>query len=320
MVAVHEKLIIPTEELPSQITDTVVMVRPDHFGFNPETADTNSFQGRLETTPEEIKQRAFLEFTRIVYLLRVNGVTALVLPSKPNIVTPDAVFPNNWFTHHSDGTLVLYPMLAPNRRKERQVRSLSHILQEAKIPISRIVNLTEYEHRGMALEGTGALVLDREHKVAFAIESPRAAKAPFDRFCRELSYEGVFFHAHDEKGEPIYHTNVIMSIGEGFAVICLESIIDPHERDTVVEKLKTLGKEIIPITIAQMKDYGANILQLATDSGDRIIILSKTALASYGEEQRTKLKSHGRLVSFNMPTIETIGGGSARCILAEVFR
>lgn len=316
-VAGQETLV--QRELLSQITDTVVMISPDHFGFNPQTADSNAFQRTIKASPEEIKRQALAEFQQTVGLLEANGVRVLVLPSNPNVFTPDAVFPNNWFSHHDDGTLVLYPMLAQNRRQEKQPVLLRQKLKEAKIPVKRVVDLSDYENWDQALEGTGALVLDRMQKVAFAVESPRATRAPFAHFCRELDYKGIFFHARDQDGQPIYHTNVIMSIGNDFAVLCPDSITDRTERTIVEEKLQALKKEIIPVTLEQMKQYGANILQLGTDSGEPIIILSRTALNSYTEDQKTRLSKHGRLVPFDIPVIETIGGGSARCILAEVF-
>jgi hypothetical protein len=315
-----EKRAPRTPENPNQTTDVVVMIRPDTFGYNPETAESNAFQQVLNIPLEKQRIQARQEFKETVGLLTNHGVTVIELPSRSGIDTPDAVFPNNWFSHHGDGTLVLYPMHAIDRQMERQPLILINKLRQLGIPVTGIENLTSFEENGLALEGTGSLILDRKQKVAFAIESPRAHMMPFHAFCERLGYEGVFFHAYDEHAKPIYHTNVIMSIGTNFAVLCEEAIRYPKERRMVTEKLLELRKEIITVSLTQVKEYGANILELNTQQGKPIIIMSQKAHDCYTEEQIQALSRHGTLVPFNIHVIETIGGGSARCMLAEVFR
>ncbi|MDO8503473.1 MAG: arginine deiminase-related protein [bacterium] len=313
---------------PSQTTDTAVMVSPDQFGFNSQTAATNIFQTRPEETglsPQEVRDAALEEFNGMVKTLRDHGITILVLPSpsRKDVVTPDAVFPNNWFSHHQNhqgGLLIWYPMLAPNRRAERQVGALRNLLTTAGIGTPGTLNLTSEEDSGRFLEGTGSLVLDRVHKVAFAMESPRTSKDALDDWCRRMGFEPVFFHAYDKNTVPFYHTNIVITVGERFAVLCPESIKDEGERDMLLRKFKELDKELIPITLEQLYAFCGNILQMQSKSGERKIILSTNAMGKLTSDQIARLEQHGELVPVNIPTIEKIGGGSARCMLAEIFR
>lgn len=302
-----------------QLTSTVVMVRPNHFGFNPQTAEINVFQHRVLESETEVQSKALEEFNKAADLLGSNGIKVLVLPSREDLLTPDSVFPNNWFSHHADGKLVIYPMLAPNRRAERQVKPLQDLLIKSGIPVSEMISLTEDENIGNFLEGTGSLVLDRENRVAFAMESPRTTKQEFDKWCGILGYEGIFFHAFDSEGFPIYHTNVTMSIGHEYAVICLSSVKDPVERKLVEEKLRSLGKEIIELSVEQIYKYCGNTLQVLSSNGSSKIIMSQTAFEGFHPDQLEKLKKYGEIIALEIPEIETVGGGSARCMLAEVF-
>ena len=208
-------------------------------------------------------------------------------------------------------------MKAPNRRLERQPELLKDTLLSHGVPVTKTLDLTDFENRDMALEGTGSLILDRVHEVAFAIESPRADREPFMKFCKEMGYYPLFFHAVDKQGKPIYHTNVMLSIGEKFAAVC-EDAIPKNEVIFVKKSLRDLEKNIIPVTMDQMVKYGANILELKGSKGP-IIIASETAVNSYTREQLYAFERYGELISFHIPVIETIGGGSARCILAEAF-
>lgn len=303
----------------NQLTNAVVMVKPNHFGFNPQTAQSNVFQHLVKESEREVQEKALREFNNSVEVLRGNGVNVLVLESREDVITPDSVFPNNWFSHHSDGKLIIYPMLAPNRRAERQINVLKKLLQENEISVTETVDLTSDENDGNFLEGTGSMVLDRERKVVFAMESPRTTKAEFDKWCKVMGYEGIFFDAYDKNGFPIYHTNVTMSIGREYAVICLESIKDPDERGLVREKLDSLGKEIIELSIDQIYKYCGNTLQVLSGDGSAKIIMSKTAYKGFSPEQLGRLKKYGEIIALDIPEIETVGGGSARCMLAEVF-
>lgn len=303
-----------------QLTDTVVMISPDQFGFNPQTAASNNFQHKLDISSQEVQKRALREFENMVVLLRSKGVNVLTLPSRRDVVTPDAIYPNNWFSHHAGGILIVYPMLAPNRRLERQTQELKKLLIDNKIPVSKLFDITSHEREGHVLEGTGSMVLDREHKVAFAMASVRTDKHEFDAWCRMMGYEGIFFHAIDSSKFPVYHTNIAMNMGHEFAVVCLESIPDEAECKNVEQKLKVLGKEIVRISVAQIHQYCGNVLQLMSKEGRSMIIMSKTAYTAFTQENRNTLSKYGELIIADIPTIEQVGGGSARCMMAEVFK
>lgn len=295
------------------------MTSPVHFGFNTQTANTNPFQHKIGDSETEIQNKALREFNDMANQLKEVNINVLVLSGRKDLVTPDSIFPNNWFSHHQKGKLIIYPMLTENRRAERQLVELKQLLKTSNISIVEVVDLTRDEKDGMILEGTGSLVLDRQHKVAFAMESPRTTHQEFNKWCQIMGYEGVFFHAYDAKNFPIYHTNVTMSIGEKFAIVCLKSIKDKVERHILENKLENLGKEIISITVDQMSQFCGNILQLLSNDGESIIIMSERAFSGFAEVQRKILQKYGKIISVQVPTIETVGGGSARCMLAEVF-
>ncbi len=303
----------------SQTTSTLVMVSPNHFGFNAQTAGSNIFQHQISASDSDIQQKALLEFNNSVEILKASGINVLILDSRQDVITPDSIFPNNWFSHHSDGRLVVYPMLAPNRRLERQTQNLEELLKSNGARLTETLNLASDENQGHILEGTGSLVLDRENKVAFAMESPRTTKEEFDKWCNLMNYDGIFFHAYDKNGFPIYHTNVTMSIGKEYAVICLDSITDVREREEVQERLASLDKEIIALTRDQIYNYCGNTLQLQSTDNTPKIVMSKTAFNGFNPDQIKSLKKFGEIIELDIPTIETIGGGSARCMLAEVF-
>ncbi len=303
------------------ITDTVVMVPPDSFGYNSQTAGTNVFQhteSSIGLTQTGVQEKAQNEFRLMKTILTENGIRVLELQS-PKIPCPDAVFPNNWFSHHEDGTLVVYPMLTPNRRNERQVQNLTLLLRKAGIPVTDIVNLSPWEKHTRYLEGTGSITLDRAGKTAFAMESARTTPDAFFAWCESFSYKPILFHGYDNHRIPIYHTNILMNIGNNFAVICTEAIPNTNERDRVLQTLQENGKEIISISLQQMLSFCGNILQLKTHANELKIILSSTAHNAFLPDQRMSLEKHGKLIPIDISTIETIGGGSSRCMLAEVF-
>lgn len=303
----------------NQLTNTIVMVRPNHFGFNPETATSNVFQHHVSESESEIQQKALGEFEKSVAILEKNGIKVLILESREDFITPDSIFPNNWFSHHNDGRLVVYPMLAQNRQAERQTSALKKLLKENRVTISEVIDLTADENNGNILEGTGSLVLDRENKVAFAMESPRTTKIEFDKWCKIMGYEGLFFHAYDKQGFPVYHTNVTMSIGREYALIALDSVKDGGERKLVEEKLRALDKEIIELSTDQIYKYCGNTLQVLGSDRSPKIIMSETAIEGFEQDQLEKLRKYGEIIALDIPEIETVGGGSARCMLAEVF-
>jgi len=303
----------------SQTTTTLVMVSPNHFGFNAQTAGSNIFQYQISASDSDIQGKALLEFNNSVEILKASGINVLILDSRQDVITPDSIFPNNWFSHHSDGKLIVYPMLAPNRRLERQTQNLEELLKSNGARLTETLNLAPDENQGHILEGTGSLVLDRANKVAFAMESPRTTKEEFDKWCNLMNYEGMFFHAYDKNGFPIYHTNVTMSIGKEYAVICLDSITDSKEKELVKNKLISLGKEMIVLTKDQIYNYCGNTLQLISTNNTPKIVMSKTAATGFNADQLNALKKYGEIIELDIPTIETVGGGSARCMLAEVF-
>lgn len=302
---------------PSRTINKVLMVSPDSFSFNPETASTNAFQNKTETLGEEVKKQAMFEFNQMVKTLRAAGILVFVSPSRKDIKTPDAVFPNNWISTHENNQVVIYPMFAKNRRSERQWGKIKNLLGVSDKTV--VHDLSYLENEGFFLEGTGSLVFDRKNKIVFATESARTSIKALSVFCKIMKYEPILFHATSENRKPIYHTNVVMSIGDGFAVVCLEAIENNHERKIIADKISELELEKIEITRNQMQNFCGNILELQSRSGRNKIIISKTALNFFSEKQKKTLRKYGDLVSVNIPTIERVGGGSARCLLTELF-
>lgn len=309
----------------SQTTDTIVMSPPTHYAKIVSTAlDSNKFyipaeiySDKTGLSKQELREVANIEFENMVNELRSHDIDVLVLPSQSDVLT-NSVFPNNWFSHHQDGTLVVYPMYLHERRAERQLDALKGVLTQVDITNPKELDLTEPEKGDKALEGTGSLVLDRVNKVAFAMESPRTYKDLFDDWCQKMGYEGVFFKAYDKKDVPVYHTNVVMSVGDGFTVICAESIKDTTEREMVLNKLKETGHEVIDISLEQLSDFCGNILQVTSTKGEPKIVMSERAHDNFTPEQLQTLQKYGEIISVFIPVIETVGG-SARCMMAEVF-
>lgn len=301
---------------PLQTTDTVLMVRPVAFGFNEETAVNNAFQKKGKEA--DIPDLARKESDSYIELLEENGITVITVEDTQEPHTPDSVFPNNWFSTHDDGTLVLYPMFAKNRRLERKPSALEAI--QENFDVKRTIDLTHYEEEGMFLEGTGSMVLDRVNKIAYACRSPRTSETVLEDFCNQLGYTPILFDAADANGTQIYHTNVLMNIGSEIAVVCMESITDPEERSKVRESLENTGKTIVEITFDQMGHYAGNMLEVHNKKGEPCLIMSQTAFNSLSDEQIEFLKSRMTLISPALDCIEENGGGSARCMIAEIFR
>lgn len=299
-----------------QTTSTVFMVKPVRFGFNPQTAQSNAFQ-KKEGYGIQVQEAALREFLAYATLLRANGISIALAEDTQEPRTPDSIFPNNWFSTHEDGTLVLYPMAAPNRRKERKGHFLEIIKKNFKV--TRTVDLTHYEEEGLFLEGTGSMILDRENKIVYACRSPRTDMKVLDDFCTQLGYTPVTFESVDRNGQQIYHTNVMMCVGTAYAIVCLESIADPQERQNVVTSLEKSGKKIIEISFDQVNKFAGNMLELRNGEGKKFLVMSATARKSLTSEQNRELSKTYRLLSPQLETIETNGGGSARCMLAEIF-
>lgn len=305
----------------AQSTQTVLMVRPASFSNNKQTADTNYFQQQDTAKVIGLNARAQREFDDLVSKLKGVGVHVIVVDDTTEIDTPDAVFPNNWISFHENGDTVLYPMCAENRRSERR-DDVYDILEKEGFEVQDIMDYTEAEEDGYFLEGTGSMVLDRVNQKAYATLSPRTDEELFIEFCEDFEYTPVIFEAYQTVGknrELIYHTNVMMSIGTDFAVICLESIDDKKERKMVSENLKEDGKEIIAITENQMRAFAGNILEVQGTGNKPYIVMSSVAYASFTAKQIAQLEKYGTIIHSDLSTIETHGGGGARCMLAEVF-
>ena len=301
-----------------QITDTILMVRPVAFRMNEQTAVNNYFQKDL--TADNVNERAQKEFDEFVIKLKNVGVNVIVVNDKLEDDTPDSIFPNNWVSFHENGDIGLYPMFAENRRKERRFEYFAK-LEEEGFQIKNIVDYTGAEEHDVFLEGTGSLLLDRENRKAYCALSARADEDLLIEFCEDFEFTPVIFNANqsvDGKRKAIYHTNVMMCLAENFAVICLDTIDDKKERKNVLKHLKEDGKEVISISEAQMHEFAGNMLQVqGTD--DKFLVMSARAHKSLNQEQIEKIEKHCKILSSDLQVIETCGGGSARCMMAEVF-
>lgn len=291
------------------------MVRPVKFGFNEQTSKNNSFQVR--GYEESAGERAVNEFDEFVKLLIDKGVEVVVAEDTPEPHTPDSIFPNNWFSTHEGGTLVLYPMFAPNRREERKPAVISLIREEFKV--KRVVDLTQHEESGVALEGTGSMIIDRDNNLVYACRSPRTDEKILEQFCEELDYDYFIFGASDAAGEAIYHTNVMMCVASDFVVVCLDAIGDIDERENLIGLIEESDKEIIEISMEQMSEFAGNMLEVINKEGERFLVMSQRAKNSLNQDQIDAIESYCEILSPDLTTIENNGGGSARCMMAELF-
>ncbi|MEE3163951.1 MAG: arginine deiminase-related protein [Bacteroidota bacterium] len=305
----------------NQSTSSVFMVRPHSFRKNEETATNNHYQRDIaQASPEEIIERAQEEFDGLVDQLKAAGVEVVVFDEAEPHETPDALFPNNWVSTHADGTVALYPMFAPNRRTERREDIPLVLEHQFGFDVRQIIDFTEFESHNKFLEGTGSIVLDRVNRKAYAALSDRTDARALEHFCDQLDFEPVAFQAFqtvDNQRLPIYHTNVMMSIGSGYAVVCLNCIDSDDERKQVVDAIAQDGLELIAITEEQVNQFAGNMLELTGDDGP-VLVMSASAYQSLAPEQIEKLQQHTTLLHAPLPTIETCGGGSARCMIAEI--
>lgn len=304
-----------------QITNTVLMIRPVNFRMNEETAVNNYFQKNTQDLQNAVNKKAQDEFDAFATKLKTAGIHVIILDDIMEQDTPDSIFPNNWISFHANADIALYPMFAENRRRERRTDILDQI-ESHGFMIKNVVDYTSAEDEAIYLEGTGSLILDREHRKAYCAISPRAEEDLLIEFCEDFEFTPVVFQANqtvDNQRLPIYHTNVMMCIGDKFAVICLDSIDNPKERKAVVSSLKQDGKEIIAISEVQMHQFAGNMLQLASTNGSSYLIMSETARKSLTSSQVKTIEKYTTILSSDLETIETHGGGSARCMLAEVF-
>ncbi|MER2999014.1 citrulline utilization hydrolase CtlX [Pontibacter populi] len=305
-----------------QTTDTILMIEPTNFGYNPLAAETNKFQKQAEgLTLEEVQERALQEFRQKVEQLQEVGVEVNVIRDLDNSSTPDSIFPNNWFSTHQSGQLVTYPMAPANRRQERR-QDIIDFLKE-KYGYRDHLKLEYFEElpEPKFLEGTGSMILDRKNKIAYAALSPRTELEPLQEFCDKLNYKPVTFKAYGPTAELIYHTNVMMCLGDTYAIVGLE-VVDAKDRDNLRQQLESTGKEIIELTADQTHHYFAgNMLQLRNKQNETILVMSEAAYRSLSDDQLAKLKRHNdHLLHFPIHMIEQCGGGSVRCMIAEIFK
>ncbi|MDC6404884.1 MULTISPECIES: citrulline utilization hydrolase CtlX [Maribacter] len=304
-----------------QITNTILMIRPVNFRMNEQTAVNNYFMEDLDEKNNQINQKAQDEFDAFVSTLRSAGVNVIVVDDTIDPDTPDSIFPNNWISFHENGTVGVYPMFAENRRNERR-EDILEIMEQHGFLIDNIMDYTAAEAEGVFLEGTGSIILDRVNQKAYCALSERADEDLFIEFCEDFDCMPVIFTANqsvDGKRLPIYHTNVMMALGEDFAIICLDSIDDKKERKIVMDHLRNDGKEIIAISERQMHHFAGNMLEVLGKDGQRLLVMSSAAFASLDESQIEAIEKRCKIVHSPLDTIEACGGGSARCMMAEVF-
>jgi len=296
------------------------MVRPASFGWNPQTGISNHFQPSLPpAAADDAGASAIVEFDGLATALALAGVEVHALADLAEPACPDAVFPNNWVSLHADGTVVLYPMLAPNRRRERRLELLQELEQQGGFSVARLLDLTHHELQGRFLEGTGSVVFDHATRVAYACLSPRTDPAVLEELCDELDYQSVTFHATGPDGTPIYHTNVVLAVGGRCAVVCAEAVAQA-ERGALLERLAAGGRHVEEIGVAQMMNFAGNVLELRSRAGSSVLAMSQRAYASLAPGTRERLAARvDRIVTAPVTTIENLGGGSVRCMIAEVF-
>ncbi|WP_235890207.1 citrulline utilization hydrolase CtlX [Flavobacterium gawalongense] len=301
-----------------QSTSSILLVRPANFGVNIQTSETNYFQKELKgISPEQLKNIALKEFDDMAEKLKLKGVNVNVINDTQLPVKPDAVFPNNWVSFHPDGKVILYPMLTPNRLAEIRLDIIDSL--KTKFAISEIIDFSKEHYNKKYLEGTGSIIFDHVNKVAYACLSPRTDKDLFVKVSDYLGYKPVYFHSYDKDHKEIYHTNVMMCIGSRFAVVCLNSITDKNEKQQLVKSLTKSGHQIIDITFEQLNNFAGNMLELKTKNNKTILAMSQSAYNSLKSSQKKDLEKYCELVPLSIKTIETIGGGSVRCMIAEIY-
>ncbi len=303
-----------------QSTNSILMIRPNNFGYNEETALDNHYQnqGSLEMDSNENAQK---EFDNMVFNLRQNGISVYVFQDDDINYTPDSIFPNNWISFHENGDVGLYPMYAENRRLERRPEVIK-FLEDEGFNIDNIVDYSSAESENKFLEGTGSMILDRENRIAYCSISKRSNEDLFIEFCEDFEFTPVLFNSYQSVGDkrlPIYHTNVMMCLATNYVVICLDSIDDKKQRKNVSNFINESGKKLIEISENQVESFAGNMLELLNDKGDSILVMSKSAENSLSEIQKNSIKKYSQIISSNINTIEVCGGGSARCMMAEIF-
>lgn len=294
------------------------MVRPSNFGFNEQTAENNSFQDATSARDDQqIKEDAIREFDNFVNTLREQQIEVVVVNDTPSPIKPDAIFPNNWFTTHDNGTIILYPMFAKNRQQERRLDVVEKLNKQ--FGFNKLIDFSSEENKNRILEGTGSMILDRVNKIVYACLSPRTNNDLLDDYCKRIGYQKVAFTAVDDNSDEIYHTNVMMALGVDFVVICLDAVKNMQERAALINSFEETDKKVIEITTEQMNKFAGNMLQVQNKENDNFLVMSKTAYNSLTPSQIEIIEELTNILPVNINTIEQYGGGSARCMMAEVF-
>lgn len=301
----------------SQAPSSILMVRPAAFGFNPQTAGSNTFQSKQTDSSEDISKKALQEFDQVVDTLRAHDIDVIVIEDTNTPQKPDAVFPNNWISFHGDGTVVLYPMMAEIRRLERLNPVLESI--QSKFTIQRVIDLTDWEKLNQYLEGTGSVVFDYWNKIAYACRSDRTNESVLKDLCKELGYRAIVFDAVDETGRPIYHTNVLMCVGTRFAVICLDAIKSEEDQESLLTSFFQTQHQVVAISYEQLRSFAGNMIEVLSKSGEPTVLLSEKALQSLLPGQIDAISKHTDMIPLSIYTIEQYGGGSVRCMVAGIF-
>ena len=301
----------------TQAPTSILMVRPAAFGFNTQSAESNAFQVDEVDDPSSVQQKALQEFDRMVDLLRSHDIDVHVLDDTPVPVKPDAVFPNNWISFHEDGRVIVYPMLAENRRLERGATVVETLTESFKV--LEVIDWSGEEQNNRYLEGTGSMVLDYVNKVVYANRSPRTNESLVIRFCDLLGYKPIMFDAVDAAGRPIYHANVLMCIGSKFAVICLDAIPNDEDQEKILTVLATTNHKVVAISFAQMNAFAGNMIEVASKNGESFVLLSEQAFHSLLPGQVDAISRFAEMIPISIPTIERFGGGSVRCMVAGIY-
>lgn len=299
----------------SQVPHSILLVRPTSFGYNPETASSNAFQ-KHPTDSKKVQQEALMEFDELINALSKKNIAHIVVEDTPLPVTTDAIFPNNWITTHHDGKVILYPMMAPSRRKERRTDIVD--LLKAKYQVNEVIDLSSSENQNEYLEGTGSIIFDHPNRVAFACRSDRTHRVQFEKLCQLLNYKPLLFDAVDEKGQPIYHTNVMMWIGDSVAGVCLDSIKGEEQQEAILSQLNLSNHKVVALSYAQINQFAGNMFEVENATGKRFLLMSQTAFDSLLSGQLAEIEKHAEPLPVNIHSIEESGGGSVRCMVAGI--
>lgn len=304
----------------TQAPESIMMIRPSHFGYNPETAGSNAFQKTRNIHSEnEIISLAQNEFDHFVDLLARTNINIIVFKDREDLHLYDSVFPNNWLSFHHDGTIVLYPMMSGIRRMERRMDIVLSLQNDYHFQIERIIDYTEYENHGRYLEGTGSVVFNYSNKIAYANRSPRTDEGIFDKLCSDLGFQKIIFNATDLAGQDIYHTNVLMCIGTGYVIVCLDALPDESTRKLLLDSFEETGHEVIDISYEQLGKFAGNMIEVRDVNRQPVLVMSEQARKSLKPNQVKRLSHHAEFLSARIPVIERYGGGSVRCMIAGIF-